>query len=298
VPLRQRTLTGPATTTDRATFADTVTRMNADYALATDVITAVDAVWSALMPRLDGVAAALDTARALARQLDDPTADGDRYDAELTELRQTVLTDPLSTWDTAASVVRLPRLDDVARDVDAWHAELAEAARLRDRFTERLAGLRGRLEQLAAAETAARDAEAATRAKIALTGLSTMDRATVLRERLTVVSTLRGGWRWLSIEVRQLERELASALDAAAGRLDAATTALAHRDELRGRLTAYRAKAVRLGHAEDAELDRHYRLAHDMLWSAPCDLAAADAAVAAYQRAVIALTSAVRTEPT
>src|SRR5262249_43118478 len=61
------------------------------------------------------------------------------------------------------------------------------------------------------------------------------------------------------------------------------------RDELRGLLDAYRAKAGRLGAAEDAALDASYRHAHDLLWTAPCDLAAASAAVTGYQQAVLRL---------
>ena len=61
------------------------------------------------------------------------------------------------------------------------------------------------------------------------------------------------------------------------------------RDELRGLLGAYRAKAAALGAAEDPELTSRYRRARDLLWTAPCQLAAADDAVRGYQRAVLAL---------
>jgi hypothetical protein len=64
---------------------------------------------------------------------------------------------------------------------------------------------------------------------------------------------------------------------------------LGRRDELRGLLDAYRAKAGLTGGAEDAALDASYQQAHDLLWTAPCDLAAADAAVTGYQQAVLSL---------
>ena len=63
--------------------------------------------------------------------------------------------------------------------------------------------------------------------------------------------------------------------------------ALAKRDELRGLLGAYKAKAARLGAAEDAALAERYDQARDLLWTAPCDLTAAEAAVAGYQQAVL-----------
>ena len=61
------------------------------------------------------------------------------------------------------------------------------------------------------------------------------------------------------------------------------------RAELRGLLDAYRAKAARLGGAENTDLADGYQLAHDLLWSAPCDLAAAAGAVRRYQQAVLGL---------
>jgi len=68
-----------------------------------------------------------------------------------------------------------------------------------------------------------------------------------------------------------------------------ATELMDRRDELRGLLDAYQARAAKLGGAEDSELDKRYDRAHDLLWTAPCDLPAAAAAVTGYQQAVLAL---------
>src|SRR5436190_243719 len=69
----------------------------------------------------------------------------------------------------------------------------------------------------------------------------------------------------------------------------AAAALLGRRDELRGLLDAYQIKAARLGAAEDSELTKLYDEAHELLWTAPCDLAAAGAAVTRYQQAILAL---------
>ncbi len=63
-------------------------------------------------------------------------------------------------------------------------------------------------------------------------------------------------------------------------------TPLEQRDELRGLLGAYRTRAARNGLAEDAALADAYRAAHDLLWSAPCDVREAALRVERYQRAV------------
>jgi hypothetical protein len=64
-------------------------------------------------------------------------------------------------------------------------------------------------------------------------------------------------------------------------------TALGHRDELRGLLDAYKAKAARLGLGENPDLAARYEQAHDLLWTRPYDPAAAEAAVASYQQAIL-----------
>jgi uncharacterized caspase-like protein len=61
---------------------------------------------------------------------------------------------------------------------------------------------------------------------------------------------------------------------------------LERRDELRGRLGAHLALAVRLGIAEDAVIAARHRVAHELLWTKPCDLGAATRAVVAFQQSV------------
>ncbi|MCW2505773.1 MAG: hypothetical protein JWO79_4057, partial [Actinomycetia bacterium] len=67
--------------------------------------------------------------------------------------------------------------------------------------------------------------------------------------------------------------------------------AVAERAELRGRLGAYRAKASRLGGAERPDLTDLADAAKSLLYTAPCDLAAARTAVERYQTAVASLTA-------
>jgi hypothetical protein len=96
-----------------------------------------------------------------------------------------------------------------------------------------------------------------------------------------------GRWTRLASELDLLEREVATATAGFKAAERAVVAAMAKRDELRGLLGAYKAKAARLGGAEDSGLAQHYDRARDLLWTAPCDLAAAEAAVAAYQQAVL-----------
>jgi hypothetical protein len=51
-------------------------------------------------------------------------------------------------------------------------------------------------------------------------------------------------------------------------------------------LGAYQTRAARTGLAEDPTLTTAYRVAHEILWSAPCDLDEARKLVDRYQHAV------------
>ena len=73
-----------------------------------------------------------------------------------------------------------------------------------------------------------------------------------------------------------------------------AVALLDRRDELRGLLDAYRARAARFGAIEHLELEALHDRARELLWTAPCDLAAAADAVTGYQRAVLALSGGER----
>ena len=73
---------------------------------------------------------------------------------------------------------------------------------------------------------------------------------------------------------------------ALAGVRDGFGAPLQEREDLRGLLGSYRHRAAAHGLAEDAALEDRFRAAHDVLWTAPCDLPAARRLVAAYQRAV------------
>ena len=58
------------------------------------------------------------------------------------------------------------------------------------------------------------------------------------------------------------------------------------RDELRGILGAYQAKAGAVGLAESLEIDGLYAAAHDALYCAPCNLEEAERCVTALQRGI------------
>ena len=144
--------------------------------------------------------------------------------------------------------------------------------------------------------TAAREgadaARSAAAAKIAQNYLPPpLPAAPDLDVRLATLGKLEAAGRWarLAAELDTIESEAAAATERYRDAERAAATLLDKRAELRGLLDAYQAKAARLGAAEDTELAMRYQQAHDLLWTAPCDLAVAAAAVTHYQQAILTL---------
>ncbi|MGV9517965.1 hypothetical protein ACWDPE_31675, partial [Nocardia sp. NPDC003627] len=80
-----------------------------------------------------------------------------------------------------------------------------------------------------------------------------------------------------------LRARTTEAVDTATRRQELARGLLDRRAELRGRLTAYRAKASRLGVSEDRDVLAADRIAAGLLGRTPCDLAAVTRAVADYR---------------
>ncbi|WP_424532108.1 hypothetical protein ACOZ38_18375 [Sphaerisporangium viridialbum] len=256
-------------------------RMDQAYREVAETIGAVDTAWNALLPRLDETDAGRRAARDLATALGAPDPALDRLDAEAVRLRAAVTTDPLGSAGLRGE------LDATAAAVAARRGALEQAARVREEYAERARLLAERIERVAEAEDEARRIRDTVTLKIAAPALPEMpDQAPALRDRLGALGTVEGRWLELVERLTGLERGVEEAL-AQAGRVAESIAGLiGRRDELRGRLSAYQAKAVRLGHAEDVTLAGLYGAARDLLWSAPCDLRRATVAVAEYQRAI------------
>ncbi|GAA4628072.1 hypothetical protein GCM10023196_042920 [Actinoallomurus vinaceus] len=276
IPLEKRTLLGPST--ERLSLDDVVTRMTALYEEAARMIAEVDTAWSALLTRLDRVAEAARTVEGLLDSLgSDP--EYDRLKGDLDGLRETVRTDPLS--------MRPAAFDGVDAALGALRSRLEEAVRVRAEFDVRLRRIEETIGLIRAAEDEALRVRDQVLAKIASPMLPDLpESSAALADRLAALGAVPGRWIDLAERVTQLEEAAANALEQARTTVRTIAGLLERRDELRGRLDAYRAKAGRLGGSEDPGLTDLYQRAHDLLWTSPCDLRRATAALAEYQRAI------------
>ena len=207
--------------------------------------------------------------------------------AELGRLREVLNTDPLALWQQGR--VDTGRLERLRTQAAAAVTRAGELARVRADAQRRIAAAQA---AVAAAAAAGHDATAAREraaAKIAVLPPPPAQTAG-LDVRAATLDTLKAEGRWtrLAAELDAIETEAATAEQRYRDAERVATVLLGRRDELRGLLDAYQAKAARLGAAEDTALTVRYQEARELLWTAPCDLAAASAAVTGYQQAILA----------
>jgi len=287
-PVR-RDLTGGGGT--MVTLTAAVREMRRSFAAAVAVTADAEAVWNAVAGPLQQAGTALATAREQTAGLGDDDFGNAiaAAEADLAVLRETLNHDPLALY--AGGRPDLARVDRLTERVAAVTQRAGQLAALRADSARRIAAV---TVVVTAARQAWQDAMVARKraaAKIAAGALPAPPDVSDLAGQLAGLDVLaaQGRWSRLEAELDQLSRQ-ATAL--ASGCRDAERQAvglLERRDELRGLLDAYRARAAKLGGAEDAGLDERYDRAHGLLWAAPCDLPAAADAVTGYQQAVLAL---------
>jgi hypothetical protein len=279
VPLAQRGLLGAGQVSTTCTPAELLAAMEAAFKTAVDVAVRAGDVWHRLMPEAATVASSLAHLRGLTR-----SATLDEADRLLGDFTSALASDPLGCDEQALATVRslLDRAD----------AERTSAGELREALTQRLADAHALLDQLAEAARAAAVAEQNAAGRFADSAIAVVS-GPDLRPDLAALDALAAAGHWALLSPRLAEwsrraRERIAALRAAAARN---AGMLAARNELRGRLDAYQAKAGRRGLSEDPALAPLAERARGALYTAPCDVDAARAAVNAYQDAVARLTA-------
>ncbi|WP_253787827.1 hypothetical protein [Nocardia amikacinitolerans] len=271
IPLAQRSLTGPGEQVLFVGVADTVDRMRATFpriAAFLDEVGAVnDRVLSGLAPLQDR----LDRAGATAELPD--------IGAAISELLRRSATDPLALTPPEIDA----RLADIGARLDRAADVLAELTSITANWAAAVAATRDRLTVLAETEARADRVRAEAEHKIRTGPLpSPGTERKELDAELAALAARSGA----AAELLHLRHRIAAATNAAADAAELAQGLLDRRAELRGRLSAYRAKAARLALAEDDELSASHRIATELLAHRPCDLAAATRAVADYQHIV------------
>jgi hypothetical protein len=264
IPLAQRTFGGLAETVEYVGLADTADRMHAAYPGVVEFLDAVDRINSLVAEQLAPTRKRLDAAGAAGPE-------------QIAELLKTSATDPLSltTRDIEA------RVNAIEAEVDRRSADLAELAAIQSNWPGTVAATAKSLDTLR---------EAGTRASQVRTHAVQIVLAGPFPERGDAEPALRAQLQSLTSPdpnaLLSLRQRIEAALRAARNEEELAQGLLDRRSELKGRLTAYQAKAARLGLGEDRDLLACSRIAKGLLSRQPCDLRAVTRAVSDYQQLI------------
>jgi hypothetical protein len=285
-PDAPRALTEGTAPTDALTIDEVIARMSGDYDSVTALVGEVAAVWTVVVPRLGALEATVAeleaAADAAATRRPNDLASARRAIGDAGDLARS---DPLAVPDDV--------LTRIAAMVDRASSSLRASLAVRHELQGDLTAARACLAECVGALERARVTGAEVAARILLPdgeGSALARLGTViddLQHELAEASRL--GETNPAVAARVL-RTVAARMAGLRGQIDeleaSELAALATRDELRGRLDAYRAKAQAVGRGEDLELDLLYVGARDLLHSAPCDLVEAEARVTSYQRSI------------
>ncbi|MBE1534810.1 hypothetical protein [Actinomadura algeriensis] len=290
VPLERRTLLH-VPSGERLTLRAAVERMTGLYEEVVQAVGRLERIWSALLSRLAEAEAARRAAGEVLAGLGGTDAELARLGADLDAVAALVRGDPLALApggrpDTA-------RLDALRGGFADARRRLESAALLRDGYAERIRGVVRTLDRLRAAEAEAREVRDTVVAKIAgPPPPARPETSAALAGRLSALDrdarSGGGDWTERARRIDDLERAAGEALRGARDEIGVVRGLLERRDELRGRLDAYRVKAARLGLAEDDGTTGLYEKARALLWTSPCDLREATVALSEFQRAVAA----------
>ncbi|GAA5144859.1 hypothetical protein GCM10023321_01880 [Pseudonocardia eucalypti] len=269
---------------ERIDLQHLVSRIDEAFHQVSTIVVEVDRVRGEFLAEYAPLVERLRAARALADELGLDPADPAVTDAAALaerahQLDASASADPLGSPHTG----RLAELAPALGTLETW---LAGLARHRDNWaasvTEVTEGLRRADSLLASVDEAHRRG----REVIANPHLAPVpDRLPALRIELDRLATV-NGWSARADAMDRLRARLRAAAEELREALRLAEELVDRRAELRGRYEAYRAKASRLGRGEQPEVLELDRRLRQLLWSRPCDLAAATRALVEYQRLV------------
>lgn len=265
IPLAQRVITGPGEAVGYVGLADMVADMSAAYPAVVDFLDDVDRINSLVVDRL----------APLQQRLDDA---GAAFPAEVDELLTASATDPLSL--TVEDVEE--RIRVIATEIERRSVDLTELAALRENWSSARAETATRLDALRHGVDHLSEIRALAERDVVSAPLPVhVDVEPELRAQFDAITSPDPA------ALRSLRQRIDAALRSVADDEELAQGLLDRRIELKGRLTAYQAKAARLDLGEDRDLLASSRIASGLLHRQPCDLRAVTRAVADYQQLLV-----------
>jgi len=281
VPFGNRDLMSAARHETTMTIEALLSEMRRNYESVRDAVVLVADIHRDVLPRLDAAETTLIRARSQATELGISAPELTQATREVERVRRLSLDDPLALGSGAG--------DELDRMVRLAAGRVADAKSGHDQLRGDLGDMEGLIAEIrtlrARADAARKETESKITSPIGLVRVpneAAIDGPNGLTDAAdAVLADPSESWQaqrqrldqWL-LRARKLRSQLARAENS--NRRD-----LSRRDELRGLLTAYRAKMAAMRRAEDPELRELAMEAHSELFTAPTDLANAERLVSA-----------------
>lgn len=279
-PLASRDLLGGTFEEERVTIDEMLQIMQRSYEPIRDGVVEVENVMSKLLPRVDAAARTLEWADAHARELGLNPPELAQAHARVDDLRRRATDDPLSIPSNAG--------DEIERLAEAAAGHVSNFRQSRNDLQSDLSGtgkLLGEIRDLREqAEQARIDCLARIVDPVGLVRVpsrNAIDGPNGLAMRRDSVVASTAPWQEVRVMVDDWTAKAERFRDQLRRALGANRVALEHRAELRGRLSAYRAKMAGLARDNDPVLVDMADEAHNELFTAPTDLGRAEQIVKA-----------------
>ena len=286
IPMSERGLLETGEQVEMVSLEDLLTKMREAYEPIRDLVAEVDALWRDVLPRTEAATITLGRLEASVAELNVVEPSITRARRKLDHISSLLVDDPLQlTADSGAE------LDDLVNEAATTLAELRRGF---DQLDGDLAATERQLAEVRVLRARAEKAyeEATTKITnvtdvVRVPSADAIDGPNGLAARADALrADATGSWQarraaldtW-STRCEALRNQLQRAEDAN-------EVPLRRRSELRGLLAAYWVKAAAVGGAEDAALTELHDQAHNELFTAPTDLAAAEGLVAAFGAAM------------
>lgn len=275
IPLSERGLTGPASRQERVTIEALIDRMSALYEPVRDVVTHAETVLRGVLPRLNSAEATVQRLHKEALALGVDTVELDRIDETIARVRDLSLTDPLSIPANARQ-----GFDDA---IHAAAASIATARSSHDELAVDIASASHLLDEcrdlIAQAEQNRMESSAKVAQPIGLRqppSMAAIDGDRGLAAKLVPILSSTKPWQAVRHELDSWSAVATRFRDQLLRVADSNGRPLEKRDELRGRLSAFRAKMAATGYSEDPVLRDISAEAHNELFTSPTDLVRAE----------------------
>jgi hypothetical protein len=267
------------------TVNESLTAISTQLGTARERLVAIETAWTSTLPHLERDRAELDKLDSLASEI------GSGHTNELAALRARVETAIMTIRNDPLGAAQVDRIDS---ELDRLRQMLEALRQNRDGLPSRLRTANDTLAAIVATVAHGNAAhERATQGVVDPVGLMpVIPRAAIegdqgLRAQLEVIAKAPArSWRRQSGDLDTWSQAAAELLAQARRVVAANNEPLARRDELRGRLLAYHAKALATGHNEDPRFVELYDTACWHLFATPTDLRLSARAVLAYADAV------------